>query len=248
MRVYHGVTVRVAYVGDDVARVRAIFFKVTCPLRRIPPGQPEGLPDNTVALVRTLNHPVDKPVQLQCENSIYKSVWVSISQVPLRTADMLTPYSVQGSKFDRYVIKDYDVNSFYQVISRGKKGLESIRLEKRITKKFAESVKKNDTFRKEIHRLQEFHEETERRLGNNIRHLSSFDKYHRLERSLSSVESTLDTDSENTLSVVVPMIGDESNSISIMQRLESDLSLPYFPGFRRSESPSTIWTLSLIHI
>ena len=243
LRVYHGVTVRVAYVGDDVARVRAIFFKVTCPLRRIPPGQPEGLPDNTVALVRTLNHPVDKPVQLQCENSIYKSVWVSISQVPLRTADMLTPYSVQGSQFDRYVIKDYDVNSFYQVISRGKKGLESIRLEKRITKKFAESVKKNDTFRKEIHRLQEFHEETERRLGNNIRHLSSFDKYHRLERSLSSVESTLDTDSENTLSVVVPMNGDESNFISIMQRLESELSLPYFPGFRRSESPSTIWTL-----
>ena len=105
LRVYHGVTVRVAYVGDDVARVRAIFFKVTCPLRRIPPGQPEGLPDNTVALVRTLNHPVDKPVQLQCENSLYKSVWVSISQVPLRTADMLTPYSVQGSQFDRYVKK-----------------------------------------------------------------------------------------------------------------------------------------------
>ena len=31
---------------------------------------------------------------------------------------------------------------------------------------------------------------------------------------------------------VVPMNGDESNYMSIMQRLESELSLPYFPGFR----------------
>ena len=234
LRVYHGITVRVAYVGAEVSHVRAIFFKVTCPLRRIPPGQPQGLPDNTVALVRTLNHPVDKPVQLQCANSLYKSVWVSISQVPLRTADMLTPYSV---------IKDYDVNSFYQVISRGKNGLGSIRLEKRITKKFAESVIKKDTFRKEIQRLEEYHVETKSRVDDNIRDLSSFDRINRWNAKCCSMPSMMVTDSESSLNVVVPMNGDESNYISIMQRLESELSLPYFPGFKRSEAPSIPWLL-----
>ena len=237
LRVYHGVIVRVPHVGEDVAHVRAIFFKVSCPLRRIPPGQPSGLPDNTIALVRTLNHPVDKPVQIHCEKSLYKSVWVNISQVPLRTADMLTPYGVQGSQFDRYVIKDYDVKSFYQVISRGKNGLGSIRLEKPITRKFADSVIKHDTFRKEIERLEEFHVETKNRVDSNIRDLSSFD------RAFSSSLSTRPLDPESTLNVVVPMNGDESHYISIMQRLESELSLPYFPGFRISESLSIPWTL-----
>ena len=42
---------------------------------------------------------------------------------------------------------------------------------------------------------------------------------------------------------VVPMNGDESNYMSIMQRLESELSLPYFPGFRSCEFSSIYWTL-----
>ena len=39
------------------------------------------------------------------------------------------------------------------------------------------------------------------------------------------------------------MNGDESNYMSIMQRLESKLSLPYFPGFRSCEFSSIHWTL-----
>ena len=246
LQVYHGVTVRVAYVGENPTHVRAVFFKVSCPLRHIPPGQPKGLPNNTVALVRTINHPVEKPVRLQCENSVYKSLWVNISQVPLRTADMLTPYSVQGSQFDRYVIKDFDVKSFYQVISRGKNGLESIRLEKPITRKFADSVIKNDTFRKEIERLEQFHVETKNRVDFNIRDISSFDRIPCLRMSslLScTLPSRINIDSEDTMKIVVPMNGDESNYMSIMQRLESELSLPYFPGFKSCESSSIYWNL-----
>ena len=244
--IYHGITVRVAYVGDKPTHVRAIFFKVSCPLRHIPPGQPEGLPSNTVAIIRTLNHPVDKPVQLQCKNSLYKSLWVSISQVPLRTADMLTPYSVQGSQFDRYVIKDYDVKSFYQVISRGKNGLDSIRLEKPITRMFADRVIKNDTFRKEIQRLEEFHVETKNRVDANIRDISSFDRMPRIRMSSISsftLPSRVAIGPEDIMKIVIPMNGDESTFISIMQRLESELSLPYFPGFKSCRSPSIHWNL-----
>ena len=94
--VYHGVTVRVAYIDNEITHVRAVYFKVDTTLRNIPPGQPSGLPDNTVALVRTLNHSVSEPIEMKCQNSLYEKVWINISQIPLRTADMLTPYSVQG--------------------------------------------------------------------------------------------------------------------------------------------------------
>ena len=101
---------------------------------------------------------------------------MNISQIPLRTADMLTPYSVQGSQFDRYIIEDFRVDSFYQVISRGTNGLESISLEKRITREFADKVMQHDLFRSEINRLEEFHAETKLRLEANYLDVSSYDR------------------------------------------------------------------------
>lgn len=174
--VYHGVTVRVAYIDNEITHVRAVYFKIDTTLRIIPPGQPSGLPDNTVALVRTLNHAVNEPIEMKCQNSLYEKVWMNISQIPLRTADMLTPYSVQGSQFDRYIIEDFRVDSFYQVISRGTNGLESISLEKRITREFADKVMQHDLFRSEITRLEEFHAETKLRLEANYLDVSSYDR------------------------------------------------------------------------
>ena len=132
------------------------------------------------------------------------------------------------------------------MISRGKNGLESIRLEKPITRKFADSVIKHDLFRKEIQRLEQFHVETKNRVDFNIRDISSFDRIPCLRMSSllsSTLPSRMDIDSEDIMKIVVPMNGDESNYMSIMQRLESELSLPYFPGFRSCQSSSFYWNL-----
>ena len=90
-------------------------------------------------------------------------VRVTITQIPLRTGEILAPHAMQGSQFEQYTINNFDSISFYQLISRGKNGLKSIRMEKKVDRAFANKVITNtDTFRDEINRLRILHENTKK--------------------------------------------------------------------------------------
>ena len=159
--IYHGIPVRIPIVNGQMSHVRAIYLKITSyQLKQLPPGQPPNLPPNTLAIVRR-KHRVQNPIKLNNSNSNKTNLYVNITQIPLRTAEILTPYSIQGSQFTHYTIHDFDVKSFYQLISRGKYGLQSIRLEKKITREFADKVTKNLPFQDEINRLRSLHKFTE---------------------------------------------------------------------------------------
>lgn len=159
--IYHGIPVRMPNVNGRVSHVRAIYLKITSyRLNQLPPGQPSNLPANTVAIVRK-KHRVKDPIKIKCANSNRSHVYINITQIPLRTAEILTPYSIQGSQFTHYTIHDFETKSFYQLISRGKYGLKSLRLEKKITREFANKVSKHQPFHDEIKRLRPLHKLTE---------------------------------------------------------------------------------------
>ena len=131
-------------------------------LKNIPSGQPD-LPPNTIAFVRR-RHRVKEPIQLNRSISLRSSVRITITQIPLRTGEILTPYALQGSQFNQYTINDFDCVSFYQLISRGKNGLKSIRMEKKIDRTFANRViKSTEVFREELNRLRSLHERTKKK-------------------------------------------------------------------------------------
>ena len=66
---------------------------------------------------------------------------------------------MQGSQFEQYTINNFDLLSFYQLISRGKNGLKSIRMEKKLDRAFANKVITNtDISRNEVNRLRILHE------------------------------------------------------------------------------------------
>ena len=71
-----------------------------------------------------------------------------------------------GSQFEQYTINNFDSISFYHLISRGKNGLKSIRMEKKVDRAFANKVITNtDIFRNEVNRLRIFHENTKKSLS-----------------------------------------------------------------------------------
>ena len=164
---YHGVPVRIPMLNDMQVAVDLIYFKVTSYLlTTTPPGQPPGLDKNVICIPR-MNYTVNKAIMLPCNavSSKRLSVGIEITQIPIRTADVLTQYNSQGSQYDQYVIWDLEPKSFYQVFSRGKKGLESIILNEKITPEFAAKVMSRTSFNDEIKRLKPLHNETKRRLA-----------------------------------------------------------------------------------
>ena len=162
---YHGVRVRLPVVDGKISYVRAVYVKITSYLlKNIPSGQPD-LPPNTIAFVRR-RHRVKEPIQLNRSISLRSSVRITITQIPLRTGEILTPYALQGSQFNQYTINDFDCVSFYQLISRGKNGLKSIRMEKKIDRTFANRViKGTEVFREELNRLRSLHERTKKKFS-----------------------------------------------------------------------------------
>ena len=56
------------------------------------------------------------------------SVTVTMTQIPLRAANALTTYSVQGKQFNRYCIFETQATQFILRYpeSRGRQGLESV--------------------------------------------------------------------------------------------------------------------------
>ena len=158
---YHGVSVRLPVVDGRVSYVRAVYVKITSYiLKNIPPGQPSNLPPNTIAFVRK-QHRIREPIKLNAQISNRSLIRITITQIPLRTGEIITPHSMQGSQFEQYTINNFDCTSFYQLISRGKNGLNSIRMEKKVHRKFADTVIANtNIFREEIDRLRIHHEHT----------------------------------------------------------------------------------------
>jgi len=55
-----------------------------------------------------------------------KSVMVEMEQVPLRPANVVTSYVIQGSQFDRQIIFETSPTEFYTQMSRSKTGLDGI--------------------------------------------------------------------------------------------------------------------------
>ena len=98
-------------------------------MKKMSTGQPSNLPPNTIAFVRK-RHRVKDPIKLNSAISARSLVRVTITQIPLRTGEILTPHAMQGSQFEQYTINNLDSISFYQLISRGTNGLKSIRMEK----------------------------------------------------------------------------------------------------------------------
>ena len=165
--IYHGVPVRIPVLNGAPVQIEAIFFKVTSyKLVHIPPGQPLNLPPNTICIPR-VNHRVNKPIPLPQSDvkSSRSSVGIQIDQIPVRTADILTHYNVQGSQYDQYIIWDLHAKSFYQTFSRGKRGLSSIKFRSDITRQFANKVIARTSINDEIKRLEPLHNHTKSRLG-----------------------------------------------------------------------------------
>ena len=88
------------------------------------PNQPAGLPENAICLPRIAVQ-VDDPVALPANVSRRKSVRLTIKQVPLRQAIVLTTYSTQGVQFPNYIIKETTPKSMYVQMSRGTEGIAS---------------------------------------------------------------------------------------------------------------------------
>ena len=130
----------------------------------MPTRQPSNLPPNTIAFVRK-RHRVKNPIKLNSAISARSLVRVTITQIPLFTGEILTPHAMQGSQFEQYTINNFDSISFYQLISRGKNGLKSIRMEKKVDRAFANEVITNaDIFRDELNRLRILHENTKKKI------------------------------------------------------------------------------------
>ena len=66
-----------------------------------------------------------------------------MTQIPLRAANALTTYSVQGKQFDRYCIYETHAAQFYTQISRGRQGLESVFISSNFNKKMNPSIRSN---------------------------------------------------------------------------------------------------------
>ena len=106
-----------------------------------PNGQPDNLPEDVVALpLRTFSAKISFE-KLSCHNRT--SVSVTMTQIPLRAANALTSYSVQGKQFDRYCIYETQATQFYTQISRGRQGLESVFISSNFNKQMKPSIRTN---------------------------------------------------------------------------------------------------------
>ena len=159
---YHGARVRLpvrrnSFGSFERADPDYIYVELMShPLRFKPLGQPKHLPCNVVALPMCY-----KEMRVQLRNLLLnprKSVKLKTLQLPLRPANALTTYGVQGCEFSRAIIVETNAMCFYTQISRGTQGLQSIVISKALPKNFKPSA--NLQVISEIERLRECHEAT----------------------------------------------------------------------------------------
>ena len=143
--------------------MECVYVQVTnVRLKTRAPNQPAGLPENAICLPRIAVQ-VDDPVALPANVSRRKSVRLTIKQVPLRQAIVLTTYSIQGVQFPNYIIAETAPKSMYVQMSRGTEGIASFTLRRHLDKAFAKAASPSAALAAEITRLQYLHETTKGR-------------------------------------------------------------------------------------
>jgi hypothetical protein len=146
------------------APVECIFVRVTnVTLKKSAPNQPQNLPENTVCLPR-ITVRVSDGIDVPAHVSNRKKFFAEVTQVPVRQALILTSYSIQGNQFDRYIIAETTPQHHYAQMSRGKNGIESFTLKRRLDKSFANQAKPSTSLLAETQRLQFLHEQTKQRV------------------------------------------------------------------------------------
>jgi hypothetical protein len=163
LRTYHGVKVRcpVDSFGRPV-HVDCVYVKIPGrDLNVTTPYQPANLPADVVCIPR-IQHVCANAVPLppKLVRSNRSSVGVKITQVPLRTAQFLSHYAIQGQQFPTYDIHEMTPRAFYILFSRGKNGLSSLRLREPLTRRFCNDAAPPAATVAEMDRLQRLHEET----------------------------------------------------------------------------------------
>jgi hypothetical protein len=145
---------------NTVAKVDFILVELTSSTPfPSPPFQPPNLPKNVVA-VPIIKHTVKNNITIPTTVSTRSTLSIHIEQVPLRQADILTTYSIQGSQFNYYVIAETIPSQFYIVFSRGKLGLRSITLQILLTTAFSRKAVPTKALWEEIARLRTLHDIT----------------------------------------------------------------------------------------
>jgi hypothetical protein len=156
--IYNDIRVRVPI---PCCKPDCVFIQLCTPnIIKTAPNQPPALGQNIIA-VPVVNHSVDKPIKIPTSPTENKSVRVRIKQVPIRQAQILTTYAVQGNQYDRYIIAELSKSEqFYIMFSRGSKGLDSITLKQPLTEAFAKKTKPKKDLIKHVNDLQQRHRKT----------------------------------------------------------------------------------------
>jgi hypothetical protein len=129
------------------------------------PNQPPNLPDNVIA-VPVITHTVREPIKIPVLNSNEISAKIKITQLPIRQAQVLTSYAIQGNQYKNYIIAELHASHFYIMFSRGSQGLESLSLRHPITAKFVKDSKPKKDLLKHIEDLQTYNQLTINKLIN----------------------------------------------------------------------------------
>ena len=112
-----------------------VFVEITSTtLRNVPLSQPKGLPSNVIELPMYDHR--SSTVDISGLQGPRKTVAVKLLQLPMRPANVLTTYSVQGSQFEREEIFETSSTEFYTQISRCKNGLDHISFTRPFPKDF----------------------------------------------------------------------------------------------------------------
>jgi hypothetical protein len=138
-QIFRGITVSVPLNG---VKPDCVFIQLANPnVMKRPPNQPRDLPPNVLA-IPIVCHPVRRSIKMKSSTSTLFA-HVTITQLPIRQAQVLTCYSVQGNQYKHYIIAEFIPSQFYIMFSRGSEGLESITLKSPITRKFVKDCKPN---------------------------------------------------------------------------------------------------------
>jgi hypothetical protein len=130
------------------------------------PGQPPNLPHNVIAvpvITQSVNKNIPLPERVH-RKKYRRSVGVTVSQVPLRQAAVLTNYSIQGNQYRRIIIAESSASQFYIPFSRGKKGLSSLILRFHLDRLFTSKAKPSEALLAAMENLQKLHDATKARV------------------------------------------------------------------------------------
>jgi hypothetical protein len=222
--------IRVPFLDGQLVQPTCIYVKlISHNLRSKPQGQPD-LPDNVVALpLRTSS----VSITFEDFKNHRGSVKVCMTQLPVRPANALTAYSVQGKQFDSYVIYETQATQFYTQISRGTRGLESIFISTNFRKEMQPSKRLNVL--KEMNRLNDKFEHTktlfrqylsddeagdEASSPTNKRHCTSHRKHQFGNNNHNSSQTSSDSDYSDNKSI--SLSSDSESSMTSLSDSDSD--------------------------